>query len=69
MSPSLSLAKTDFGHFQRVAHEDSGENWLALVEALRLRAQRNGELYRVFSRGVRFYLCRHRALKTWTQGS
>jgi RNA polymerase sigma factor (sigma-70 family) len=40
-------------------HEDAGQNWLALVESLK-RGERSGmeELYRVFSRGVRFYLCR-----------
>ena len=40
--------------------EDSGQNWLALVESIQ-RGERSGmeELYRVFSRGVRFYLCRH----------
>lgn len=36
-----------------------GRNWLALVESIQ-RNEQNGmeELYRVFSRGVRFYLCR-----------
>ena len=36
-----------------------GRNWLALVESIR-RGELRGmeELYRVFSRGVRFYLCR-----------
>ena len=40
--------------------EGTGQNWLALVESIR-RGERSGmeELYRVFSRGVRFYLCRH----------
>jgi RNA polymerase sigma-70 factor (ECF subfamily) len=40
--------------------EGSGQNWLALVESIR-RGERSGmeDLYRVFSRGVRFYLCRH----------
>src|SRR5260370_41685713 len=39
--------------------ECSGQNWLALVESIQ-RGERSGmeELYRVFSRGVRFYLCR-----------
>src|SRR6266571_647061 len=39
--------------------EGTGQNWLALVENIR-RGERAGmeELYRVFSRGVRFYLCR-----------
>jgi RNA polymerase sigma-70 factor, ECF subfamily len=37
----------------------AGRNWLALVESIQ-RNEQNGmeELYRVFSRGVRFYLCR-----------
>src|SRR5438876_11909977 len=37
----------------------AGQNWLALVESIR-REDRVGmeELYRIFSRGVRFYLCR-----------
>jgi RNA polymerase sigma-70 factor (ECF subfamily) len=36
-----------------------GRNWLALVESIQ-RDEPNGmeELYRVFSRGVRFFLCR-----------
>jgi RNA polymerase sigma-70 factor (ECF subfamily) len=36
-----------------------GRNWLALVESIQ-RNEQNGmeELYKVFSRGVRFYLCR-----------
>src|SRR6266403_2839195 len=40
--------------------EGTGQHWLALVESIR-RGERAGmeELYRVFSRGVRFYLCRH----------
>src|SRR5438876_4064308 len=37
----------------------AGQNWLALVESIR-REDRVGmeELYRIFSRGVRYYLCR-----------
>jgi RNA polymerase sigma-70 factor (ECF subfamily) len=37
----------------------AGRNWLALVESIQ-RDEQVGmeELYRVFSRGVRFYLCR-----------
>jgi len=44
---------------KEVAPEGSGENWLGLVESIK-RGERSGmeELYRVFSRGVRFYLCR-----------
>src|SRR6266404_4649943 len=35
------------------------QNWLGLVESIK-RGERSGmeELYRVFSRGIRFYLCR-----------
>jgi RNA polymerase sigma factor (sigma-70 family) len=38
---------------------DTGQNWLALVESIR-EGESSGmeELYRVFSRGVRYYLCR-----------
>jgi RNA polymerase sigma-70 factor, ECF subfamily len=59
MSPSLSLLKPIFVTPKEVAHEGSGENWLGLVESIK-RGERAGmeELYRVFSRGVRFYLCR-----------
>src|SRR6266699_710657 len=59
MSPSLSLRKPIFATPKEVAHEDSPENWLALVESIK-SCERSGmeELYRVFSRGVRFYLCR-----------
>src|SRR5580704_8691238 len=36
-----------------------GQNWLALVESIQKGELRGmEELYRVFSRGVRFYLCR-----------
>ena len=58
MSPSLSPRKPVL-----VAPKEktqvTGENWLALVESIK-RGERSGmeELYRVFSRGVRFYLCR-----------
>src|SRR6266436_6662546 len=59
MSPSLSLRKPILATPKEVAHEGSGENWLTLVERIR-SCERSGmeELYRVFSRGVRFYLCR-----------
>src|SRR6267142_419152 len=59
MSPSLSLRKPILATSKEVAHEGSGENWLALVESIK-SCERSGmeELYRVFSRGVRFYLCR-----------
>ena len=38
----------------------SGERWISLVD--RIRSRDSGameELYRVFSRGIRYYLCRH----------
>src|SRR5207253_8248919 len=59
MSPSL--IPHDPG-LDAAPDEESGElgrNWIALVESIR-RGHRGGmeELYRVFSRGVRFYLCR-----------
>jgi len=59
MSPSLSLRKPILATANEVAHEGSEQNWLALVESIK-RCERSGmeELYRVFSRGVRFYLCR-----------
>src|SRR5882672_2288065 len=59
MSPSLSLRKPILVTPTEVAHEGSGENWLGLVESIK-NGERSGmeELYRVFSRGVRFYLCR-----------
>src|SRR5258706_15761326 len=59
MSPSLSLRKPILATPKEVAHEDCGENWLALVESIK-SCERSGmeELYRVFSRGVRYYLCR-----------
>src|SRR6267142_2246590 len=62
MSPSLSLRKPILATSKEVAHEGSGENWLALVESIK-SCERSGmeELYRVFSRGVRFYLCRQLA--------
>src|ERR1041384_3763915 len=43
----------------QAAVESARQNWLALVESIQ-RGERSGmeELYRVFSRGVRFYLCR-----------
>jgi len=37
----------------------AGPNWTALVEKIKVDDQSGmEELYRVFSRGVRFYLCR-----------
>src|SRR5882762_10152602 len=59
MSPSLGLHKPILVTPKEVAHEGSGQNWLALVDSIK-SGERSGmeELYRVFSRGVRFYLCR-----------
>jgi len=67
MSPSLGPEKqtidvdpVDALDPKEAVPEGTGQNWLALVESIR-RGERAGmeELYRVFSRGVRFYLCRH----------
>src|SRR2546429_5028768 len=56
MSPSLGLHKPIL-----VPQKDEGaaQNWLTLVDSIKM-GERSGmeELYRVFSRGVRFYLCR-----------
>ena len=63
MSPGLSPQKQtleiDPIDPKQAVPEFSGQNWLALVESIQ-RGERSGmeELYRVFSRGVRFYLCR-----------
>src|SRR5438034_9949320 len=59
MSPSLSSRKPVLVTSKETAHEGGAQNWLALVEKIR-QGERSGmeELYRVFSRGVRFYLCR-----------
>ena len=59
MSPSLGLHKPILVPQKEVAHEGPGQNWLVLVDSIK-RGERSGmeELYRVFSRGVRFYLCR-----------
>jgi len=59
MSPSLSPRKPVLVAPKEAADEGPGQNWLALVESI-TRGERSGmeELYRVFSRGVRFYLCR-----------
>src|SRR6184192_3139148 len=56
MSPSLGLHKPIL-----VPQKDeaAGQNWLVLVDSIK-RGERGGmeELYRIFSRGVRYYLCR-----------
>jgi len=58
MSPGMSPAKPD-GLTVTETIDQSERNWLTLVESIQ-RGERGGmeELYRVFSRGVRFYLCR-----------
>jgi RNA polymerase sigma-70 factor (ECF subfamily) len=60
MSPSLSSQNPAIVAVPVVAPAiDSGQNWLVLVESIR-SGESSGmeELYRVFSRGVRYYLCR-----------
>jgi len=60
MSPSLSSQNPAIVAVPAVAPAiDSGQNWLVLVESIR-SGESSGmeELYRVFSRGVRYYLCR-----------
>lgn len=59
MSPSFGARKPVLVTPNGTLHEERGQNWLALVESIK-RGERSGmeELYRVFSRGVRFYLCR-----------
>ncbi len=60
MSPSLSPLKTVPAPEPEVIETPSaGRNWVALVESIQRNEQAGmEELYRVFSRGVRFYLCR-----------
>ena len=42
------------------ATEDANAGWVELVERIRLeRTDGMEELYQLFSRGIRFYLCRH----------
>ena len=60
MSPSLSTQNPAIVAVPVAAPAiDSGQNWLVLVESIR-SGESSGmeELYRVFSRGVRYYLCR-----------
>ena len=60
MSPSLSSQNPAIVAVPVAAPAiDSGQNWLVLVESIR-GGESSGmeELYRVFSRGVRYYLCR-----------
>src|SRR4051794_20688040 len=53
MSPAVGVQNTEPGQVV------GSQSWLALVESIR-RGEHGGmeELYRVFSRGVRYYLCR-----------
>jgi RNA polymerase sigma-70 factor (ECF subfamily) len=60
MSPSVSTQETLPAREPEVTESTGGDqNWLALVESIQ-RDESHGmeELYRVFSRGVRIYLCR-----------
>jgi RNA polymerase sigma-70 factor (ECF subfamily) len=60
MSPRMISGKADGPPVvETVDPQQSEQNWLALVESIRI-GELSGmeELYRVFSRGVRFYLCR-----------
>ena len=60
MSPGLSPKRVGVDDAtEPIARQESGRNWPELVESIQ-KGERSGmeELYRVFSRGVRFYLCR-----------
>ena len=59
MSPGMSPNKPDALTVTEPADQQGERGWLELVESIQ-RGERGGmeELYRVFSRGVRFYLCR-----------
>jgi RNA polymerase sigma-70 factor (ECF subfamily) len=60
MSPGLSPKRVDAVEAaEPIDRQESGRNWIELVESIQ-KGEREGmeELYRVFSRGVRFYLCR-----------
>jgi RNA polymerase sigma-70 factor, ECF subfamily len=60
MSPGLSSRKPDsLAVSEAAAQPVNTRNWLALVESIQ-QGELSGmeELYSVFSRGVRFYLCR-----------
>src|SRR5947209_6685171 len=60
MSPSLSSTNPDsMVVAEAVDQPEIAQNWLALVESIE-KGELSGmeDLYRVFSRGVRFYLCR-----------
>ena len=59
MSPRMGSDKPDALTVTVPADQQGERNWLALVESIQ-RGELSGmeDLYRVFSRGVRFYLCR-----------
>jgi RNA polymerase sigma-70 factor, ECF subfamily len=60
MSPSLSPKKAGPDDAtEPIERQEGDRNWPELVESIQ-KGERSGmeELYRVFSRGVRFYLCR-----------
>jgi RNA polymerase sigma factor (sigma-70 family) len=59
MSPKIDSRRPELVRPRETDQEESAQNWLALVESIR-NGERSGmeELYRIFSRGVRFYLCR-----------
>jgi RNA polymerase sigma-70 factor, ECF subfamily len=60
VSPSLSPHRTvPASEPEVIETAGAGRNWVALVESIQRNEQIGmEELYRVFSRGVRFYLCR-----------
>lgn len=59
MSPTLRTETSTPPPPETIEQTASGPNWLALVESIqRNEAAGMEELYKVFSRGVRFYLCR-----------
>jgi RNA polymerase sigma-70 factor (ECF subfamily) len=59
MSPGMSRGKPDAVTVGEPVDQQGERSWPELVESIQ-RGERGGmeELYRVFSRGVRFYLCR-----------
>ena len=59
MSPGMSPDKSDALAVSEPVDQHGERGWLELVESIQ-KGERGGmeELYRVFSRGVRFYLCR-----------
>ncbi len=61
MSPGMSPRKAAdiVALTETIDQQQNERNWLTLVESIH-KGERSGmeELYRVFSRGVRFYLCR-----------